>query len=51
MLRRPKCLFMAIGVAQVATIGQTYTVSPNFLIDATLGWIPWLIPAVVAQQA
>ena len=23
---------------QVATIGQTYTVSPKFLIDATLGW-------------
>ena len=23
---------------QIAAIGQTYTVSPNFLIDATLGW-------------
>jgi hypothetical protein len=23
---------------QVAAIGQTYTVSPNFLVDATLGW-------------
>jgi len=23
---------------QIAGIGQTYTVSPNFLIDATLGW-------------
>jgi hypothetical protein len=23
---------------QIAAVGQTYTVSPNFLIDATLGW-------------
>ena len=23
---------------QIAAIGQTYTVTPNFLIDATLGW-------------
>jgi len=23
---------------QIAAIGQTYTVSPNFLVDATLGW-------------
>ena len=23
---------------QIATIGQTFTVSPNFLIDGTLGW-------------
>lgn len=25
-------------LTQVAAIGQTYTVSPNFLIDGTLGW-------------
>ncbi len=25
-------------LTQVATIGQTYTISPKFLIDATLGW-------------
>jgi hypothetical protein len=25
-------------LTQLATIGQTYTVSPNFLIDATFGW-------------
>ena len=25
-------------LTQIATIGQTYTVSPNFLIDATFGW-------------
>ena len=25
-------------MVQIATIGQTYTVSPNFLIDGTLGW-------------
>ncbi len=23
---------------QIASVGQTYTVSPNFLMDATLGW-------------
>ena len=25
-------------MVQLATIGQTYTVSPNFLIDGTIGW-------------
>ena len=25
-------------LVQIAAIGQTYTVSPNFLIDGTLGW-------------
>ncbi len=25
-------------LVQIAGIGQTYTVSPNFLIDGTLGW-------------
>src|SRR5262249_37248211 len=38
------CLCAAGGVGggqplvQIAGIGQTYTVSPNFLIDGTLGW-------------
>ena len=25
-------------LVQLAGIGQTYTVSPNFLVDGTLGW-------------
>jgi hypothetical protein len=25
-------------LVQIAAVGQTYTVTPNFLIDATLGW-------------